>query len=156
MKKILTILVLMFICLLSLPSYVFAETGTIVTINKATGINSNVHVSGTTDKNTTAVAIQVLDDGDNVVSMYTAPVNDKNFSTNFYVDLETGKEYTVRVANYSGGPWDTMDFVAITASGDSSVNLKDETCEAVIGPRWRWNAAKGVCEEYAVVKTDTK
>jgi len=44
----------------------------------------------------------------------------------------------------------------ITATTTSEPTVKDESCEKVIGPTWHWNNTKGVCEEYTLVRTNTR
>jgi len=39
---------------------------------------------------------------------------------------------------------------------NSDQQTKDESCEKVIGPTWHWNNTKGVCEEYTLVRTNTR
>lgn len=155
MKKVLTTLLVSFILIFSLTSTVLALNEQIK-IKNASGIGSTVYVSGETDGTIpTAVVIQVFKKGESSeIAMNATAVNSKAFSTSFYTDLVVGEEYTVKVADYNGGTWFTKDFIA--KANPSPESKKDESCEKVVGPTWHWNNTKGVCEEYALVRTSTR
>lgn len=155
MKKILTILFVSFIFVFSVTSTVLAKPTPDIEITSASGMGSTVYVSGNTSGIDTAVAIQVVKKDDTqVLAMNMTAVNNDSFSTSFYTDLEIGEEYTIKVADYDGGTWFTKDFIA--KANPSPESKKDESCEKVVGPTWHWNNTKGVCEEYALVRTSTR
>lgn len=120
MKKIITIICSILLTL-SLSSVVYAENGEI-TITSASGTESSASVSGSVDKDITAVVIEVVDKSGKILSMQTVEVVNKTFSvSDIYANLNEGQEYTIKVADYDGGQWAKKDFTATKASTPEQV-----------------------------------
>lgn len=125
MKKILTIICSLAL-MLSLSSTIYAENAEI-TINSASGTEKSASVSGSVDKDITAVVIEIVDGSGQILSMQTVEVVNKTFSaSNIYADLDIGSEYTIKVADYDGGDWAKKDFTAAKAPTPSKDNKSSE------------------------------
>ena len=103
MKRIMAfIFPIMLMFLLCTPVY---AAGTVSTVN-AEAEEDTIHVWGTTENVTAAVAIQVLDETDNIVVMDSLTVLGDVFDGEISgLTLTEGKTYSVRVADYDGGVW---------------------------------------------------
>ena len=87
---------------------------------EAIGGNTGVTVSGTTDADVLAVAIQIRDSSDTVLTMETFAVSNGTYNASVVWPLQAGT-YKVYVADYAGGDWKTKDvIVAATQSGNSN------------------------------------
>ena len=90
---------------LCLPITVHAKDQA-VTITSASAAASKVTVSGTTTA--AAVMVQVRDASDNILGMQTLGVVDGKFSGDVTdLTLAADTDYTVYVADYEGGAWET-------------------------------------------------
>ena len=87
-----------------------------VNIGNAKAEESKVTVSGTTENVTAAVAVQVLD-GETVIAMDSFVVLNDAFSGQIEgLSLTVGKTYTIRIADYDGGTWQTTTSKAVASS----------------------------------------
>lgn len=130
-----------------------------VNIGNAKAEVSKVTVSGTTENVTAAVAVQVLD-GETVVAMDSFVVLNNAFSGQIEgLSLTVDKTYTIRIADYDGGTWQTTTSKAVASatggggtpggggadggsgSGSGSSEFKEEKVNVPV--------------EYIVVKGDT-
>ena len=74
-----------------------------VNISSASATTSSVTVSGTTDAS--SVMVQVRDADGNVLDMYSMGVLNGEFSGSFNVNLTSGQDVEIYVADYEGGPF---------------------------------------------------
>ena len=126
MKKIITFLFPIIFFLMMRTSVCAA--GTISTLDVEVTTNS-VTVSGTVASVNAAVAVQVLDSGDNIVAMDSFTVLNDNFAGTINgLALTAGGTYTVRVADYDGGTWKTTSTtVEVSTISVTSVALNQTT-----------------------------
>lgn len=105
MKKYYKIMITVLLIVLCLPITVHAKDQA-VTITSASAAASKVTVSGTTTA--AAVMVQVRDASDNILGMQTLGVVDGKFSGDVTdLTLAADTDYTVYVADYEGGAWET-------------------------------------------------
>lgn len=115
MKKLSILLLSLFLVVGSAIS-VLADSDVIsLTVS---GDKNSIEVSGTTSAGLAAVVVEIIDNGDNNIALYSFAVNsDDTFSgTIDNLNLAAGA-YTVRAANYEGGEWQST---RIVISSDSS------------------------------------
>ena len=105
MKKYYKIMITVLLIVLCLPITVHAKDQA-VTITSASAAASKVTVSGTTTA--AAVMVQVRDASANILGMQTLGVVDGKFSGDVTdLTLAADTDYTVYVADYEGGAWET-------------------------------------------------
>lgn len=133
MMKRLIILATIFSLVLS-ASPIFADDSTKNEVTEASGQGTIVKVSGTVDSTIEdAVAIVVTQKDDSgILSMQTVAVNDGKFTAEIYVNMDAGKEYIVKVADFNGGDWFTKGFIATETpipvnNDDTSSNDDNDT-----------------------------
>lgn len=89
--------------------------------------SGKVNVSGTTSENVLAVAILLYDtDGTTLLRMETFGVNDQSFAAQISISLSSGT-YTVKAADYNGGPYATASFTRTSSSGSGGDNGSEST-----------------------------
>ena len=96
----------------------FAANGTVSDL-KASG-TSSVSVSGKTSGVLAAVFVQVLDADGNVIASSSFKCPGGQFLGTIDANLESGKTYTVKAADYDGGDWATTTFTVASSSGGNS------------------------------------
>lgn len=125
-KRVIALLVVM-VCLLSMPVKVLAYNEE-VKITKVEAAASKVTVEGTTDA--LAVMVQVRDKDGNILIMESTGTVDGKYAISLEqnLSLECEEEYTIYVADYEGGAWATESVTIEHAYGAYSYN-NDATCE---------------------------
>lgn len=124
MKKILRISVsLLLMGLIVCASAVTCFAGTVNTLN-TTVKNDTVLFYGTVDSETLAVSLMVYDQsGDNLVSIASAAVNDKN-EYSIEMNLAEGT-YVVKAADYNGGKF--LEKTVTVGGENTKTQDKDDT-----------------------------
>ncbi|MGI6084158.1 MAG: S-layer homology domain-containing protein [Acetivibrionales bacterium] len=98
-----------------------------ITSLSASYSSNKVTVTGTTAGNIYAVAVLLYDtDGTTLLRMETFEVNDGSFTAQISIRLSSGT-YTVKVADYDGGPFATTSFTYTHSSGSSSTGTPAPT-----------------------------
>lgn len=96
---------------------VFAIVDGTITSLSASYSSGRVTVNGTTSENVLAVAVMLYDtDGTTLLRMETFGVSDQSFSAQISISLPSGT-YTVKAADYNGGPYTTASFTRTSSSG---------------------------------------
>lgn len=128
MKKLMSIFTLILTCIV-LCNPVYAANGTVSTFSaNVNSDKSSITIEGTTSGVNAAVVVQVLDNNI-IIAMESFVVKSNKFiDTLTGLSLTEGKIYTVRVADYDGGAWKTVDVkVPVTAPVNPPVSNPDPT-----------------------------
>ena len=133
-KKLSSAIKMVLVCLTVAATFGFWQlnvfAGGTVSNASATGSTLSLTVEGKTDANVkAAVAVQVLDESENVLMMQSITVKDGSFSGVIDLtglELTAGKTYKVQIADYDGGDWKTTEFTP-TASAASDTKPTEST-----------------------------
>ncbi|MCR5116985.1 MAG: hypothetical protein K6A97_05710 [Lachnospiraceae bacterium] len=133
-KKLSSGIKMVLVCLTVSATFGFwqlnAFAGGTVSDASATGSTLSLTVEGKTDANVkAAVAVQVLDESENVLMMQSITVKGGSFSGIIDLtglELTAGKTYKVQIADYDGGDWKTTEFTP-TASATSDTKPTEST-----------------------------
>ena len=130
-KRILTCVAIGLAAILAFPIHTFAagntepaqvaaleDTGSITTVSVAQTDANHISVSGTCADTVVAVAIQIRNSADQIVTMESREAGNGQYQASIEITLSAGT-YTAYVADYAGGTWAKAVF-SITQSGGSS------------------------------------
>lgn len=109
MRKRISLIILAAIILIVMiipSSKIYAVTTKNIETLNATQANGKIKVSGTTENGVLAVAVQVLDEDENLVALETGAVDNDN---KYEVEIEAKEgKYIIKVADYDGGEYKTV------------------------------------------------
>lgn len=116
-NRLITILMHTVIMVNIICTPVFVIAGSTITSLSASYSAGRVSVNGTTSDDVLAVAVMLYDtNGTTLLRMETFGVSDQIFSAEISISLSSGT-YTVKVADYIGGPYATASFTYTSSSG---------------------------------------
>ena len=111
-KWIKTILPVIALALIVMVPGISAKAGTIKNVNvEIAGENEKfLAINGESDSNVLAVAATVYDSKGKLIKMYTSGTDGKGYWIESSLSLYSDGEYTVKVADYEGGSYNSLTF----------------------------------------------
>lgn len=98
---------------------VYASESEEITSLSASYASGKVTVTGETIENVYAIAVLLYDNNDELLRMETFGISNQSFTAEIEISLPAGT-YTIKVADYAGGPFATTTFTYAPSSGSGS------------------------------------